>query len=100
MAKVVASLVVTPLGTATPSVSQYVADALSVLDKYGLKYQLTPMCTVIEGEETEIFSAILEIKKILWNKGIKRIVYTLKVDERKDKTLSIDGKIEAVRKHG
>ncbi len=98
MAKVVASLVVTPLGTSTPSVSKYVAHAIDVLDKFGLTYQLTPMCTVIEGEEEDIFRAIQEIKKEMFDKGVKRVVYALKVDERIDKTLSMEGKLHSVNK--
>ncbi len=96
MAKVVASLVITPLGTATPSVSKYVAHAIDVLEQFGLAYQLTPMCTIIEGEEEDIFKAILEIKRQMFENGIKRVVYTLKVDERIDKTLTMDGKLQSV----
>ena len=38
---------ITPLGTAEPGVSRYVAGCLRVLRKSGLTYQLTPMGTVI-----------------------------------------------------
>jgi len=96
---VIASLVVTPLGTDTPSVSKYVAHVLDVLDKHGLKYQLTPMCTIIEGEEEAIFQAILDIKRQMFDMGLKRVVYTLKVDERTDKQLTMDGKLESVNKY-
>ncbi len=98
MAKVVASLVVTPLGTATPSVSKYVAHAIDVLEQFGLTYQLTPMCTIIEGEEEDIFKAIQEIKKEMFKRGVKRVVYALKVDERIDKTLTMEGKLQSVNK--
>jgi uncharacterized protein (TIGR00106 family) len=96
---VIASLVVTPLGTDTPSVSKYVAHVLEILDKYNLKYQLTPMCTIIEGEEEIIFQAILDIKRHMFDMGIKRVVYTLKVDERTDKQLTMEGKVQSVKKY-
>ena len=99
MARVVASLVVTPLGTETPSVSKYVAHVLDVLEEHGLSYTLTPMCTIIEGEEEKIFQAILDIKKQMFEMGLKRVVYTLKVDERRDKQLTMDGKIKSVNRH-
>ena len=51
MARVIASFTIIPLGTSTPSVSRYVANVLNVFDSLKLKYQLTPMCTIIEGEE-------------------------------------------------
>ena len=71
MAHVIASLTMIPLGTSTPSVSRYVADVLDVLDTHNLKYQLTPMCTIVEGDEEKIFKAIIEIKKNMFKMGIK-----------------------------
>jgi len=39
---------VIPLGTETPSVSKYVAEAIKVLkDEKGVKYELTAMGTII-----------------------------------------------------
>jgi uncharacterized protein (TIGR00106 family) len=96
--KVVASLVITPLGTCSPSVSKYVAVAENVLSEMGLKHMLTPMATVIEAEEEEIFRAVVEIKRRIFEMGVQRVVYTLKVDDRLDKRLTMDGKIEAVRR--
>ena len=97
MSKVVASLIVTPLGTSSPSISNYVASVLDILDKYDLKYQLTPMCTVIEGDEEVIFKAIQDIKSNIFSMGVQRVVYTLKVDERIDKALTIEGKLNSVK---
>ena len=41
-----------PVGTGNPSVSEYVAEVQKVLEKNAdrVKYQLTPMNTVIEGD--------------------------------------------------
>ena len=41
----------------------------------------------------------MEIKKKLFKMGLKRIVYSLNVDERIDKPLTMSGKIESVQKH-
>jgi uncharacterized protein (TIGR00106 family) len=46
----VVEISVAPLGTATPGVSEYVAACVEIVAASGLKYQLTPMGTVIEGE--------------------------------------------------
>ena len=99
MSKVVASFVVTPLGTSSPSISKYVASVLDTLEKYNLKYQLTPMCTVIEGDEEVIFKAIQDIKSSIFSMGVQRVVYTLKVDERIDKSLTIESKLKSVKKN-
>ncbi|RLE00057.1 MAG: thiamine-binding protein, partial [Aquificota bacterium] len=49
----VAEVTVVPLGTGSPSLSVYVAKALKILEQSGLKYQLTPMGTIIEGDPKE-----------------------------------------------
>lgn len=42
---------IVPLGTKTPSVSKYIAEALKELEKEkGIKYTLTSMGTIVEGE--------------------------------------------------
>ena len=47
----IAEVSIVPLGTKTPSVSQYVARAVKALEQQkGIEYQMTPMGTVIEGD--------------------------------------------------
>ncbi|MCK5182241.1 MAG: MTH1187 family thiamine-binding protein, partial [Dehalococcoidia bacterium] len=46
----IAEVSVVPLGTKTPSVSQYVARAIKVLEQEkDIKYETTAMGTIIEG---------------------------------------------------
>lgn len=47
----IVDVTIIPVGTETPSVSQYVADIQKVLAKHEdeITYQLTPMNTLIEG---------------------------------------------------
>lgn len=52
----VVEVAVVPIGTETPSLSCYVAECESVLEKYkDLKHKLIPMATVIEGDLSGIF---------------------------------------------
>ncbi|NMC75779.1 MAG: MTH1187 family thiamine-binding protein, partial [Candidatus Methanofastidiosa archaeon] len=46
-----------PIGTGT-SLSRYVAKVIKNLEKSGIKYQLTPMGTIVEGEWEEISDLI------------------------------------------
>lgn len=42
---------IVPVGTGRPSVSEFVAGAVKILQKEpGIKYELTAMNTIIEGE--------------------------------------------------
>ena len=55
----IAEVTIVPLGTATTSLSRYVADCHKVLMAAGdLKYELNPMGTVIEGDLTRIMEVI------------------------------------------
>ena len=96
MAKVVAELVVVPLGTGTPSVSHYVAAVEEVLERCPLKVQLTPMGTILEGELDEVLKAVRKVHELPFSKGALRVATTLRIDERRDKELNMDGKISAV----
>lgn len=88
---------IVPIGTKTPSVSRYVAEAIKVLEKKkGIKYQLTSMGTIIEGDLNKIIKIVLEIHNTIFSKEVKRVVTTIKIDDRRDKELTIKGKIASV----
>ena len=93
----VAEVTVVPLGTGSPSLSSYVAEALKILEDSGLTYQLTPMGTVIQGDPEEIMNVVLKMHNSLFSDKIKRVVTTLKIDDRQDKTLSMESKVKAVK---
>jgi uncharacterized protein (TIGR00106 family) len=93
----VASLVVTPIGTGSPSVSKYVAEVHKVIEEKGIKYQLTPADTILEGEIDEIFDVVKNIYEHMFKIGLKRISVHIHMDERTDKKLSMKGKVSAVR---
>jgi uncharacterized protein (TIGR00106 family) len=90
---------VVPLGTGTPSVSKFVAGAVNVLkNEPDIKYELTAMGTVIEGDLDRLLAVARKMHESAFEAGAVRVGTTIKIDERRDKPLTIDGKIEAVRK--
>jgi uncharacterized protein (TIGR00106 family) len=90
---------VVPVGTGGPSVSDYVAGAVRILkNEPGIKYELTAMNTVIEGDLEHLLSLVKRMHDSVFNSGIQRVVTTVRIDERRDKPLTIEGKKEAVRK--
>jgi len=90
---------VVPVGTAQPSVSEFVAGAVRILkNEPGIKYELTAMNTVIEGDLEQLLSLAKRMHDSAFNSGIQRVVTTLRIDERRDKPLTIEGKKAAVRK--
>ena len=97
MSKVIAELVVVPLGTGSPSLSSYVAGVEKLLATFNLKTMLTPMGTVLEGELDEVLRAVRAVHEVPFQAGALRVSTTVKIDERRDKELSMDGKVRAVR---
>jgi uncharacterized protein (TIGR00106 family) len=94
---VVAEVSIVPLGTGTPSISKYVARALETLrNEKDLKYELTAMGTIIEGDLEKVLEVVKRMHDDTFGEGIVRVLTTIKIDDRRDKPLSIDGKIESV----
>jgi uncharacterized protein (TIGR00106 family) len=93
----VCQVTVVPLGTATPSLSSYVAGCQKILDGYpGLSYQLTPMATVIEGPLEDVLAAVSRMHQVPFEMGALRVATTLVIDDRRDKDLTMKGKVASV----
>lgn len=97
--QVIAEVSVVPIGTGNASVSKYVADCLKVLEKAAdLSYRLTAMGTIIQGSWERVMQVVREMHEVPFNSGALRVVTTIKIDDRRDKPLTIDGKVAAVKK--
>ncbi len=92
----VAFLTITPLGTATPSVSHYVAGVERVLRETGLTHQLTAMGTIIEGEVDEILAVVRRMHEHPFTQGALRVSTSLRIDDRRDKEHTLAGKMRSV----
>ena len=67
---------VVPLGTKSPSVSRYVARALGILEKAeGIKYELTPMGTIIEGDLDKILELAKEMHEITFDPEVQMHIH-------------------------
>ena len=94
----IAEVSVVPLGTRTPSVSQYVARAIKVLEqeKY-MKYETTAMGTIIEGDLGRILAIIKKMHEEIFGEGVARVITTLKIDDRRDKAQSVKAKLDSLK---
>ena len=88
-----------PLGTPTPSVSQYIAQAVKVLEgEKDIKYELTAMGTIIEGDLERVLTLARKMHQAVFNAGIMRVVTTIKIDDQRDKRASMDSKMESLKR--
>ena len=95
----IAEISVVPLGTKTPSVSQYVARAVKVLEQEkGIKYELTAMGTIVEGDLDGILAVVKKMHEQVFGEGVARVVTTVKIDDRRDKPQGIRDKVDSLKK--
>jgi len=87
---------IVPLGTASASVSTYVAGCLAVLEGQPVKYQLTAMGTILEGDLSLLLDLVRRMHEQPFAQGVDRVVTTLRIDDRRDRTLTMQGKVAAV----
>jgi len=88
---------VIPIGTSSPSISQYVAGAVRLLEaEPDIRYELTPMGTVLEGDLERLLTLAGRMHKSAFEAGAVRVATTIKIDERHDKPLTMEGKVVAV----
>jgi uncharacterized protein (TIGR00106 family) len=96
---IVAEVSVVPLGEGT-SVSRYVRLAVRELESR-LKTFSGPMSSCVEAESLrEVFDAVEAAHQAVVKAGAKRVVTTLKVDDRRDKEATMESKMKAVNVTG
>ncbi|HHT01938.1 MAG TPA: MTH1187 family thiamine-binding protein [Firmicutes bacterium] len=90
---------VAPFGTGTPSLSKYVAGVQKVVEEQAgeIKYMLTPMGTILEGDLDEILALIRRAHEVPFTAGALRVSTQIKIDDRRDKQATMEGKIKSVR---
>ena len=93
----IAEFSIHPIGSGT-SVSREVKAAVKSISKIeGLKFQVTPMATVLESTDLrKILKAVEVSHKTLRKLGSKRISSTLRIDQRLDKPRSMRDKVRSV----
>eukprot|EP00275_Glaucocystis_incrassata_P000879 EC121001.1.p1 GENE.EC121001.1~~EC121001.1.p1 ORF type:complete len:135 (+),score=12.04 EC121001.1:71-475(+) len=86
---VVVEAVIFPVGTPGPSVSPYVVAVEKILrEAEDLKYQLTPMGTIIEGDLDRILETVRKMHEAPFQSPdgeVKRVYTILHIDDRRDK---------------
>ena len=79
-----------PVGTNSASFSSSVTGAVKTIEDRGLKYQVTPTETIIEGQLDEL----LEVANAM--AGSNRIITNITIDERRDKQVNMEEQVDIV----
>ncbi|HWK29640.1 MAG TPA: MTH1187 family thiamine-binding protein [Solirubrobacter sp.] len=94
-----ADLTVIALGRPDASASQYIAEIqrrLAAQDRVG--YVMHAMGTSLEGSVEDILAVVGELHAVPFELGIPRVYTVLKLDERRDKTQTLQDKVDAVQR--
>lgn len=90
---------VVPVGTGSTSVSKYVALAVKELERSQVKHQLTPMGTVFEAKTLqEGFDVVSRVHEALVSAGVKRVITTIKIDDRRDVERDMEAKLASAKR--
>ena len=78
------------------SLSPYVARMLTIVEKSGLEYRLTPMGTIVEGEWEDLLNLLTRCLREL-EKDSDRISLQAKFDHKKGVSGAINSKVKSVQ---
>ena len=95
-----AEISIVPIGTSDTSIGKETAAAYNAIRniKNLKKVALTPMSTQVESDNLDhIFQAIHAAHDSAKSLGAKRVISTIRIDERLDKPNTLDRKIHSVK---
>jgi uncharacterized protein (TIGR00106 family) len=94
--QVIAEIHVVPLGTATTGVSQYIAACLDTIKKaQDINCQVTATGTIIQGFLERVLELAQKMHEVPFTMGVKRVATTIYIDDRRDKSTTIEYKVKA-----
>jgi uncharacterized protein (TIGR00106 family) len=93
----IADLCLIPMGTPTPSVSDYIVECEKLIQQSGLKSKLHSAGTSIEGPWDEVMGLIGLLHQHVHDMGILRVQSDIRVGTRTDKSQTMQDEIDAVQ---
>jgi len=78
----IVEVAIIPIGTGSTALSSYVARCIGVLREEGIKYELHPTGTIIEGDLDRILTVIRKMHEVPFKEGASRVITTIEIDDR------------------
>jgi uncharacterized protein (TIGR00106 family) len=89
---------VVPIGNFV-SMSKYIAEVVNIVKESKLNHHLCAMGTVVEGELADLLKIVEKAHEHLAKQGVMRVVTTVKLDDRRDKTVKMEDKVKSVERY-
>lgn len=77
---------------------QWVDDAIAIIQQSGIKYEVTPFATVLEGTYDEVMRVIHEVNEFLYQKGCAEWITNLQIQIRSKGDITANEKTEKYNK--
>ncbi len=87
---------VIPVGTGNCSMGDLVAETLKTVKSEGVKFQLNAMGTNLEGNLDDLLGVARKMHEVCFEHGAQRAVTIIKIDDRRDKDLTMEYKVDSV----
>ncbi len=82
---VIVDVDIVPVGTGSTAIKDYIVEAEKILARYPeLKARINPMSTTLEGDIDMILNAVREMHEAPFKYGAKRILTSVRIDDRRD----------------
>lgn len=91
-----ASIQILPVGTAKHPYS-WVDEAIEVIKQSGIKHEVGPFATVVEGTYKEVMKVIDEVNEYLVSKGCEEWISSLQIQIRSNGDITGDEKTDKFR---
>ena len=94
---IISQLSIAPVGKDI-SLSKYVKKVINVLKENNITFETNDMATVIETEDLEtLFNVVKKAHKAVMESGAQRVITELKIDDRRDKNVTMGAKIKSLQ---
>ncbi|GAB1194942.1 hypothetical protein APSETT444_004194 [Aspergillus pseudonomiae] len=94
----IADFSLVPIGSQSASFSKQIAEIQDLLQKSGLKYQMTATGTAVEGPWDQVARVIGYAHTLIHQEGIPRIQTDIRITTRTDKEQPMEGSLLSVEK--
>ena len=91
-------ITVIPLDRGAAGLSTSVAQLQDILRESGLDYRLNDLGTTVSGNASELFAMAERLHGHLFTTGTQRVYTVIKIDDRRDKEVSIGDKTASVER--
>ncbi|MCS3800396.1 MTH1187 family thiamine-binding protein [Niastella sp. OAS944] len=76
---------------------EWVDDAIAVIQRSGIKHEVTPFATILEGTYDEVMKVIHEVNEFLYAKGCAEWISNLQIQVRSAGNITGEEKTEKFR---